>query len=71
MIAAVIPVKDEERPKKNNRDTFVNSLDIIIPVVNGSSDGSYSIINRVPFEANPTPLFYRVPGHRYTPGCRG
>ena len=48
MIAAVIPVKDEERRLKKTIGTLLSiPLDIIIPVVNGSSDGSCSIINRV------------------------
>ncbi len=48
MIAAVIPVKDEEKRLKKTIETLLSiPLDLIIPVVNGSSDSSCSIIRRI------------------------
>ena len=48
MIAAVMPVKDEEKRLKKTVETLLSvPLDIIIPVINGSSDSSCSIIRQV------------------------
>ncbi|MDD4335513.1 MAG: glycosyltransferase [Desulfotomaculaceae bacterium] len=48
MIAAVMPVKDEEKRLKKTVETLLSvPLDIIIPVINGSSDRSCNIIRQV------------------------
>lgn len=48
MIAAVMPVKDEEKRLAKTIETLLSTpSDIIIPVINGSSDNSCRIIRQV------------------------
>lgn len=48
MLAAVVPVHNEEaRLKKTIKNLLAVDLDLIIPVINGSSDNSYNIIRQI------------------------
>jgi glycosyltransferase involved in cell wall biosynthesis len=48
MIAAVMPVKDEEKRLAKTIETLLSTpSDIIIPVINGSSDNSCRIIRQI------------------------
>lgn len=45
MLAAVVPIKDEEKKLKRTIETLLNiPADLIVAVINGSHDNSYSIV---------------------------
>lgn len=48
MLAAVVPVQNEEKRLRSTIETLLSApLDLVIPVVNGSSDNSYNIILQI------------------------
>lgn len=48
MLAAVVPVQNEEARLKKTLETLLAvSSDLIIPVINGSSDNSYNIVSQL------------------------
>lgn len=61
MLAVVIPVKNEEKRLKKTVETlFSIPSDLIIPVINGSSDSSCSIIRQFG-SARINPLYFKEP----------
>jgi glycosyltransferase involved in cell wall biosynthesis len=61
MLAVVMPVKNEEKRLKKTIETLLSiPSDLIIPVINGSSDNSCSIIRQVG-SAWIQPLYFKEP----------
>ncbi|MCL6634385.1 MAG: glycosyltransferase [Peptococcaceae bacterium] len=48
MLAAVVPVRNEEKRLKKTIGTLLEvPCDLVVPVINGSSDGSYETVRRI------------------------
>jgi glycosyltransferase involved in cell wall biosynthesis len=61
MLAAVVPVQNEEaRIKKVIETLLAVSCDLIIPVINGSSDNSHNIVSQLR-SSRILPLFFKEP----------
>jgi len=61
MLAAVVPARNEENRLKKAIETLLKvPFDLIIPVVNGSSDGSCDIVRQIK-SARLAPLYFKEP----------
>lgn len=60
MIAAVVPVRNEEKRLKKALETLLNTpVDIIIPVINGSTDDSLLIARQI--QSRILPVYFHEP----------